>query len=64
MGLWVEELGFQLHREGARWSIAPGGSPVDQLSFRDGEGNMNRRGVPLKRREGLLKQANVGSVGG
>ena len=64
MGLWVEELVFQLHREGARWLIAPGGSPVDQLSFRDGEGDVNWRGLPLKRREGLLKEAYVGSVGG
>ena len=55
VGLWVEELVFQLHRKGARWLIAPGSSPVDQLSFRDGKGDVNQRGLPFKCREGLLK---------
>jgi len=42
-GLWIEELIFQLHREGARRLIAPGGSPVDQFSFRNREGDVDRR---------------------
>jgi len=62
--VWVEELVLQLHREGARWLVAPGGSPVDQLRLRDGEGDVDWRGLPFKRREGLLKEANVGSVEG
>jgi len=40
-GLYIEELVFQLHREGARWLIAPGGSPVDHLSFRNAQGNVD-----------------------
>ena len=32
-GLWIEELIFQLHREGARQLVAPCGPPVDQFSF-------------------------------
>jgi len=63
-GLWIAELVFHLHWEGARWLIAPGGPPVDQLSFWNGEGNVDWRALPLKGREGLLKEANVGSVGG
>jgi len=33
-GLWIEVLILELHREGARWLIAPGSPPVDQLGFR------------------------------
>jgi len=63
-GLWIEELILQLHREGARRLIAPGGPPVDQFGFRNGEGDVDWRGLPPERRKGLLKEANVGSVGG
>jgi len=42
VGLWIEELIFQLHRKGARRLIAPGGPPVDQFRFRNGEGDVDR----------------------
>ena len=63
-GSWIEELVLQLHWEGARWLIALGGSPVDQLSFRNREENVDWGGLSLERREGFLKEANVGSVRG
>jgi len=64
VGLWIEGLILQLHREGARRLIAPGGPPVDQFSFWNGEGDVDWRGLPLERREGLPKEVNVCSVGG
>jgi len=48
-GLWIEVLIFQLHREGARRLIAPGGPPVDQFSFRNGEGDIDWQGLSLER---------------
>jgi len=48
-GLWIEELILQLHREGARRLIASGGPPVDQFSFRNGEGDVDSRGLSLER---------------
>jgi len=62
-GLRVKELTLKLHREGAQQLIAPGGPPVDQLGFRNGEGDINRRGLSLEQREGFLKEANIGPVG-
>jgi len=32
-GLWIEELIFQLHREGAWRFIAPGSPPVDEFGL-------------------------------
>ena len=46
--LWIEELILKLYREGARRFIAPGSPPVDQLGFRDGEGDVNRGGLSLE----------------
>jgi len=63
-GLWIEELIFQLHRKGGQWLIAPGGPPVDQFTFWNGEGDVDRRGLSHERGEGLLKEANVVSLGG
>ena len=48
VGLWVEELILKLHREGARPLIAPGGPPMDQFSFRNGERDVNQGGPSLK----------------
>jgi len=64
VGLWVEELIFQLHREGARWLMTPGGPPVDQFGLGNGEGDVDWGSLSLERREGLLKEANVGPVRG
>jgi len=47
-GLWIEELIFQLHREGARWLIAPGGPPVDKFSFWNREKDVDRRSLPFQ----------------
>jgi len=49
VGLWIEKLIFQLHRKGARWLIGPGGPPVDQFSFWNREGDVDRRSLPLER---------------
>jgi len=62
-GLRVEELIRKLYREGARWLIAPGGPPMDQLGFRNGEGDVDRGGLTLERWVGFLKEANIGPVG-
>ena len=48
-GLRIEELIFQLHREGAWLLIAPGGPPVDKFSFWNGEGDVDRRSLPFER---------------
>jgi len=48
-GLRIEELILQLHREGARGLIALGGPPVDQFGFRNGEGDVDWRGLSLER---------------
>ena len=48
-GLRIEELVFQLYREGARRLIAPGGSPVDQFSFWNRKGDVDWRGLPFER---------------
>jgi len=47
-GLWIEELIFQLNREGARRLIAPGGPPVDPFSFWNREGDVDRRSLPFE----------------
>jgi len=64
VGLRVEELVLKLHREGARRLIAHGGPPVDQFSFWDGAGDVDWGGLPLQRREGFLKEADIRPVGG
>jgi len=47
--LCVEELVLKLYREGGRRLIAPGSAPVDQFGFQNGEGDINRKGLPLQR---------------
>ena len=37
---------------------------MDQFGFRNGKGEVDRQGLSLEHREGFLKEANVGSVGG
>ena len=61
-GQWIEQLLFQLHREGARRLMAPGGPPVDQLGLGNGKGDVDWGGLSLERREGLLNGADVGPV--
>jgi len=61
-GLWVEELILKLHREGARRLIAPAGPPVDQLGFRNREGDVDWGGLSLERQEGLVRQENEPSL--
>jgi len=51
MGLWIEELILQLHQEGARRLITPGGPPVDQFGFGDREGDVDWGGHSFERRE-------------
>jgi len=62
VGLWIKELLLELHREGAWWLIAPGGPPVDQLGFGNGEGDVDWGGLSLERREEPLKEADIGPV--
>ena len=47
-GLWIEELIFELYREGARRFVAPGNPPVDQFSFWNREGDVDRRSLPFE----------------
>ena len=47
VGQWIEELVLKLHREGAWRLIGPGSSPVHQLSFWDGEGDVDWGGLLL-----------------
>jgi len=47
-GLWVEELILQLYRDVGRRLIAPGGLPVDQVGFRNGEGDVDSGGLSLE----------------
>ena len=49
VGLWIEELILQLHREGAQRLIAPGGPPVDQFCHGDGEGHVDSGGLSFER---------------
>ena len=49
VGLCIEELILQLHREGARCLIAPCGSLVNQFHLGNGEGDIDRGGLPLQR---------------
>ena len=64
VGLRVAELVLKLHREGARRLTAPGGPPVDQLCFWDGEGDVDWGGHPFQRGERFLKEADIRSVAG
>ena len=64
VGLPLEELALKLHQEGARRLIDPGGSPVDQFSFWDGEGDVDWGGLPLQGRERFPKEADILSEGG
>ena len=57
-----EELILQLHWEGARWLIAPGGPPVDQFGLGNGEGDVDWGCLSLERREGFMKDANIGPI--
>jgi len=64
VGLWIEELTIKLYQERAWRLIAPDGSPVDQFGLGNGEGYVNWGGLSFERREGLLEEANIGSVRG